>query len=107
MKILLDECVPRRLAQDFLGEHAVNTVPAMGWSGLDNGALLAAAETNFDVFLTIDQNLIFQQSITGFDIAVVVLCAKTNRYEDLRSLVPEVLVGLVSFQPGEAVRIGS
>ena len=60
MKILLDECIDRRLARELKG-HTVKTVPQMGWAGIKNGRLLAAAEKEFDVFVTVDRNLSFQQ----------------------------------------------
>lgn len=58
-KILLDECIDRRLARQIL-DHEVRTVSEMGWAGLDNGELLARAEKGFDVFVTVDRNLTFQ-----------------------------------------------
>lgn len=55
MKLLLDECIDRRLAKDLEG-HDVKTVPQMGWAGIKNGALLTLAEQDFDVFITVDRN---------------------------------------------------
>jgi predicted nuclease of predicted toxin-antitoxin system len=71
VKILLDECIDRRLAR-HLGAHEVKTVPQMGWAGTENGELLTVAQTSFDVFVTVDRNLSFQQNIPRYDIAVVV-----------------------------------
>ena len=65
MKILLDECVDRRLATEIYG-HDVNTVPQMGWAGIKNGDLLALAENSFDLFVTVDRNLSFQQKPHAF-----------------------------------------
>jgi hypothetical protein len=62
MKVLLDECVPRKLRRE-LPEHEVLTVMEQGWSGIKNGKLLALAAPEFDVFLTIDQNLKYQQNL--------------------------------------------
>lgn len=90
MKVLLDECVDRRLARDITG-HEVLTVTAMGWAGVKNGELLARAETTFDVFVTVDRNLAFQQNTVKYALAVVVLRARSNRLVDLRPLVPRLL----------------
>ncbi len=89
MKILLDECVDRRLARD-LAEHSVITVPRRGWVGIKNGDLLALAEKEFDAFITVDRKLSVQQDLTKFRIPVL-LRARTNRLEDIRPLVPELL----------------
>ena len=106
MKILLDECLPKRLKRDLLG-HQVRTVPEMGWASKKNGELLALAGPEFDVFLTVDRNLSFQQDINRFDIAVVVLVAKSNRYSDLQPLVPDLLALLVGVAPGQLIRVGA
>ena len=63
----------------------------MGWTTIVNGRLLALAAEQFDVFVTVDRNLSFQQNLAAFSIAVVVLRAKTNRLADLRPLVPKLL----------------
>ncbi|HSE58740.1 MAG TPA: DUF5615 family PIN-like protein [Nitrospiraceae bacterium] len=78
MKVLLDECIDRRLAKEIEG-HDVVTVPQAGWAGIKNGNLLRLAEDQFDVFVTVDRNLSFQQSLPQFAIAVVILQAPTNR----------------------------
>jgi predicted nuclease of predicted toxin-antitoxin system len=90
VKILLDECVDRRLARDLVG-HSVSTVPRRGWAGIENGDLLRLAEKEFDVFLTVDRKLSAQQDVTKFDIAIVLIRARSNRLEDIRPLVPELL----------------
>ena len=89
MKILLDECIDRRLAKDIEG-HEVVTVPQAGWAGIQNGELLRRAQKQFDVFVTVDRNLSFQQHLSQFSIAVIVLQASTNRLKDLRPLVPQL-----------------
>ena len=86
MKILLDECIDRRLAKEVEG-HEVVTVPQAGWAGIQNGELLRLAQAQFDVFVTVDRNLSFQQHLPQFTIAVIVLQAPTNRLKDLRPLV--------------------
>ena len=90
MKILLDECVDRRLARDLVG-HSVSTVPRRGWAGIKNGDLLALAEKEFDAFITVDRKLSTQQDLTKFKIAVLLIRAGTNRLDDLRPLVAELL----------------
>jgi len=106
MRILLDESLPRRLRGELPG-HAVKTVAQMGWSSLENGELLRSAADQFDVFVTADQNLQFQQNISALPIAVAVFVARTNKLEALRPLVPELLTRLATLQPRTLVRIGS
>jgi len=79
----------------------------MDWAGLDNGELLVRAEKQFDVFITVDRNLTFQQNLPAFDIAVLVLHARTNKLQDLVSLVPKILGALTDLQRGKAVPIHS
>ena len=104
MRVLLDECVDWRLARDIVG-HDVKTARQMGWTTITNGELLALAAEHFDVFITVDRNLSFQQNLVSVSIAVVVLQAKTNRLADLRPLVPTLLSAIVSAQPGAATFI--
>lgn len=72
MKILLDECVDRRLAEG-IESHEVVTVPQAGWAGIKNGELPKLAQAQFDVFVAVDRNLPFQQHLSQFTIAVIVL----------------------------------
>lgn len=95
MRVLLDECLPRRLKRELVG-HDARTVPEMGWASKRNGELLALAAAEFDVFLTADRNLSYQQDVSSFDIAVVVLVAPSNSIEELRPLVPRILDALGS-----------
>lgn len=88
--MLLDECVDRKLARELVG-HAVTTVPQRGWAGIKNGQLLALAAQEFEAFITVDRRLAEQQDLAGFNIVVLLLRARTNRLQDLRPLVPEVL----------------
>ena len=90
MRVLLDECLPRRLKRELVG-HETRTAPEMGWASKRNGELLALAVGRFGVFVTADRNLSYQQDPSAFDIAVVVLVARSNRLEDLRALVPRPL----------------
>ena len=100
MKILLDECIDWRFARDIIG-HEVSTAREMGWSTVKNGALLALASEQFDVFVTVDRNLSFQQNLTT-RLAVIVLRAKSNRLDDLRPLVPRLLEAMASAKRGTA-----
>jgi len=100
MKVLLDESLPRPLKREF-GSHEVVTVPELGWAGRDNGELLQLATAEFDVFVTADQGLQYQLNISGYDIAVVTLAAKTNRLEDLKPLIPRLVEVLSELKPGE------
>jgi len=104
MKLLRDECTPKRLSLDF-SDHDVQTVEEVGMKGLKNGALLDQASRNFDVLITVDQNIPFQQDSANLPIAVIVLKARSNRYSDLRTLVPRVLQILPTIRVGELVRI--
>lgn len=89
-KILLDECLPRKLRLLLVGHEAI-TVAQAGWSGLKNGNLLSMAQEGFDVFLTIDQHLAAQQNLGNFDIAVVGIESSSNEIEALVPLVPRLL----------------
>ena len=102
MRILLDECLPARLRQDFPG-HEILTVPRVGWAGNKNGKLLRliAESGKFDVFLTMDKSLSHQQQLKDLPFAVVVLRAISNRFEYTHPLIPEVLRRLAEFQPGQ------
>lgn len=101
----MDECIDRKLARELVG-YEVKTVPQMGWSGVKNGQLLALAGAEFDVFITVDRNLSFQQNLTRFDVAIIVLQAPSNRLEDLKLLVPNVLAILATATKGQ-VRVVS
>jgi hypothetical protein len=78
----------------------------MGWAAIKNGELLALAPAEFDVFVTVDQNLFFQQDLASFSVAVIILRAKTNRLADLRPLVPRLLRTIATAAPGRAELIG-
>ena len=105
MRILLDECLPKRLKRDLVG-HDARTVPEMGWASKENGDLLTLAESQFDVFLTVDRNLSFQQDVSRFNVAVVVLVAKGNKHSDLQPLVADVLACLSDVVAGHVVKAG-
>ncbi|MBI2682853.1 MAG: DUF5615 family PIN-like protein [Acidobacteriales bacterium] len=104
MRILLDECVDRRLAASFTG-HEVKNVVECGWAGTKNGELLRRTEAMFDVFVTVDRNLSFQQAIWKTDLRILVLCAPTNRLADLLPLIPSALAALDHCAPGHVVQV--
>jgi hypothetical protein len=105
MRVLLDECVDWRLSRELLG-HEVQTVRQVGWAGIKNGELLALAARTFNVFVTVDRNLSFQQNVDALSIAEIVLEAKANRLVDLKPLVPQLLSTLESVRQGAIHRVG-
>jgi len=92
MKILLDESLPRKLKNDFGGDHEVLTIRDTGWLGNKNGELLRLMTDNgFEVFVTVDRNLQYQQNLKRLSITIFVLCAIDNRRETLQKLIPKLL----------------
>lgn len=105
MRILLDECVRRPLKRELAG-HDVHTVPERVWSGKKNGELLQLMlPENFEVFLTVDQNLRYQQNLRAANIALIVLVAPSNRLAELLPLMPSVLTVLGTIRPGDLMEI--
>lgn len=102
MRVLIDECLPRRVRR-LLPDHECRTVSEMGWRGRKNGDLLALAEGEFDVLLTVDKGIVFQQSIRGRSIAILVLSARANRMAELTPLAPGILDALGRIRPGTVV----
>ena len=90
----------------MLPGHEVRTVTERGWSGIKNGELLVLADAEFDLFLTVDQNLKYQQNLTTFRIAIILLVARSNRLKTLQPLMPEVREALDKITAGEFIRIG-
>jgi Domain of unknown function (DUF5615) len=105
MRVLLDECVPRKLKRE-IANHEVHTVTEHGWSGIENGELLKLAEAEFDIFLTVDQNLSFQQNLKSFDIGIILMVAQNNRLKTLLPLMPDVRAAIEGVKSGDIVRIG-
>jgi hypothetical protein len=105
VKIVLDECVDWRLARAITG-HEIRTARQMGWAAIANGELLALAAQSFDVFVTVDRNLSFQQHLPVLPIAVIVLCARTNRLSDMLPLVPGLLTALRDVRSRSVTFIG-
>ena len=106
MRILLDESLPRPLGRLLIG-HDVSTVAGEGWTSLTNGALVRQAAERFDVLVTADQNIEFQQNLATLPLAIVVLVAESNRLESLEPLVPLALEALKSLKPRTLLRVGA
>lgn len=105
MKILLDECVDQKLTLLF-ASHDCQSAAYAKLAGLKNGALLAAAEAaEFDILITTDKGIPYQQNLEGRRLSILVLCAPTNRLADLRLLVSAALLVLRSIQPGQVIRL--
>jgi predicted nuclease of predicted toxin-antitoxin system len=104
MRLLLDENLDWRLRRDLQG-HQTESIPLIGWAGIENGELLAkAVEAQFDVLVTMDDNMVHQQNIERYSIALIALRAPSNRLADTRpltpallALLPQVKVGTVTF----------
>ena len=105
MKILLDECIPRKLKYS-LPDHECQTVPEAGLAGKKNGSLLDLAESaGCDIFVTMDKGLQYEQNLAGRNIAILILRAKSNRLADLLPLVPDLLRAMKLARKGEIIRI--
>lgn len=105
MKILIDENLPRKL-KEYLPGHECRTVTECGWAGTRNGELLLLAEPLFDVLLSLDKNIPYQQQLSSRRIAVLIVRARSNRIQDLLAFIPDCLTTLERIQPGEVIRIG-
>ena len=103
-RILLDECLPCDLKKSLAG-HDAKTVPEASWASKENGELLALAASEFDVFVTVDRNLTFQQNLANLEIAVIVLGARSNRLVDLLPLVSELLKAIGKVERGQVLRL--
>ena len=104
LRVLLDECLPKKLKREF-ARCVVSTVPEMGWAGKKNGELMKVAHGHFDVFVTADQNLQYQQNLAYADIGVVVLVSINNRIETLARLMPQVNRVLENIAGGQVIEI--
>lgn len=106
MRVLLDENVDRRLKPLFDEGVEVVTVVERGWGSLTNGALLSAAEAEFDAIVTMDRNIPHQQNVESFAVGLVIIRAFSNRKAAVEPLMPEVNRALAAIQPGEVVYVG-
>lgn len=106
MKVLLDECVPRRFKKSLIG-HECQTVPEAGFSGKKNGELLSLAQASgFEVFLTVDHGIPYQQNLAGRDLAIILVRAQSNQLADLLPLADACLRSLESIKAGEVKSVG-
>jgi hypothetical protein len=107
MRILIDECIDERFRNSLTG-HDCQTARYAGLAGLKNGDLLNAAEAaKFDVFLTVDQGVEYQQNLTGRKISIIIFRTKSNRLHTLLQLVPTCLAHIESIQPGQFIKIAA
>ena len=104
MRVLIDECLPKRLKHE-VNADVIRTVPEMNWASAKNGVLLRLAEQEFDVFLTNDRNLEYQQTLKTVNLAIVVLIARSNDITDLKPLMPAANEALKTIGVGEIVYI--
>lgn len=106
MKLLLDECLPRKLKGGLL-DHEAKTIPEMGWAGIENGELLPLIASKFDAFITIDSNMRYQQNMSGRSFALMVLKAHDNTIETLLPLMPQVSAALPFLVAAQIVKIAA
>ena len=104
MKVLIDENLPRNVAGHLKG-HECRTVGECGWAGKRNGELLSLAEREFDVLLTLDKNIPYQQDLKLGRIAILIVRAPSNRIQDLLPVIPGCLAALRSIKPGQVVNL--
>jgi len=105
MKLLLDECLPRKLKREFAG-HEVFTIDEAGFKGLKNGKLIqAAGESGFEILVSVDKNIEHQQIKQSLPLAILVLSARTNRIESLLPLMGEALEILKAIKAGEIITV--
>ncbi len=102
-RVLLDENLPRKLKWSLEAEAL--TVPERGWGGIKNGPLLRLAAVEFDVLLTIDRGIEYQQNLTGIELCLIVLAAVSNDIDDLLPLVPAINAALPEAAPGLVIRL--
>jgi hypothetical protein len=106
MRILLDESIPRKLRNDFGGEHEVWTVRDKGWLGKKNGELLRfVAEDSFDLFITVDRNLRYQQNLQAISLTIIILCGSDNRHDTVKKLIPKMFQQLALSRNNSVVEI--
>jgi predicted nuclease of predicted toxin-antitoxin system len=104
LKIFLDHCIPKRLLR-LLSEHEVKTAYQMGWAAKKNGELLKLVARDFEVFITVDQNLRHQQNLASSSLKFIVLVAANNQYDSLALLIPQVKAELTKLLPGDVIEI--
>lgn len=103
IRVLLDENLPRKLKSSLQAD--VSTVPECGWSGVTNGELLQLAALEFDVLLTMDRGMEYQQNLSRLDLCLILISAASNDIDDLLPLVPEINASLSLVKPGGLIRV--
>lgn len=107
MRVLIDECLPAGLRESLAGlGFEAHTVRQAGYGAKKNGELLSLMEGRWDVLLTNDRNIQYQQNMGGRNVSVLILCAKSNRIKDLLPLMPACAKALHSISPGQIVEVG-
>ena len=104
MRVILDECLPIRLLRDLRG-HTVTTVPRQGWASRSNGELIALVPSDFDVFITMDKSMEYQQDLVDVGICIIVPHAVNSRYEVLHPLVPKIQDAVAQAESGSVVHL--
>lgn len=107
MRILLDECLPKGLKRAFCPRYNVLTVPEVGWNGLKNGALLSRVAEKFDVFVTADKNIQYQQNLAAYPIIFVLMEAPSSDIAVLEPLVPRVIAAIQGAEAGKLVVVAA
>jgi hypothetical protein len=106
MRVLLDECIPRKFKNTFPG-YDCRTVAEEGLAGMSNGELLESAEkSGFQFFLTLDRGVEYQQNLQPRNIGIILIRSKSSRLADLLPHVPEILKALASARPGQLMKVG-
>ena len=101
MRVLLDENVDRRLRPLFDNAFEVITVTEHGWGGLTNGELLNAAQHEFDVMVTMDRNMQYQQNLPAYNLGIVLITARSNQRQDIEAAMPQVNRAIREVNPRE------
>lgn len=105
MRVLLDECVPKKFGRELVGHYA-RTAPQLGWAGKRNGALLnLMLAAGFEVFVTVDRGIPHQQNLQAAGVAVLLLVGRSNKLADLLPLIADALAALTTIQPGDVVEV--
>ena len=106
MRVLLDENLPIDLAAELVG-HEMATVTGLSWRGIKNSELRSRAQESFEVLITMDRSLEFQQNIAEFELSILLVLARSNRMVHLRPFVPVILAAIEDSQPGELRKVGA
>jgi predicted nuclease of predicted toxin-antitoxin system len=104
MRLLLDECVPTDLQKEFIGYETL-TIDEAGFKGLKNGRLLQSAGEDFDVLITVDKSIEYQHNKANLPIAILIILARSNRYDSLLPLMPKVLETLETIKIKEIIKV--